>query len=115
LLTAAIFNHLTDHCGVRVGHLKSVAPTVAELCNSMPWTALDGKVLIIDFDSGECLVARDISDATGSGALVVCFLSPMIGNLRDTLLRDQQPAAQAHLRFPVVEVANEQQATRRAK
>lgn len=115
LLAAAIFQHLTDRCGVRVGHLALVAPKVFELCNSTPWTALDGKLLIIDFNSGECLIARDLSRATGAGALMVCFLGPTIGRLRDTLLKDQTPAAQTHLRFPVVEVANEQRAARRAK
>jgi hypothetical protein len=115
LLSAAILHHLTDRCGIRVGHLKTIAPKVANLCNSIPWAALDEKLLIVDIHSGECVIARDISDATGSGALVICFLSPMIFRLRDILLRDQRPAAQAHLRFPVVEVANEQQATRRAK
>lgn len=115
LLAAAIIQHLTGHCGVRVGHLASVAPKVFKLCNSTPWTALDGKLLIIDFNDGECLTARDLSEVTGAGALMVCFLGPIIAKLRDTLLKDQTPAAQPHLRFPVVEVANEQRTSRRAK
>lgn len=115
LLAAAIFQHLTDHCGVRVGHLASVASKAFELCNSAPWTALDGKLLIIDLSNGECLVARDLSEMTGADALMVCFLTPIIGKLRDTLLKDQIPLAQTRLRFPMVEVANEQHTARRAK
>lgn len=115
LLAAAIFQHLTDRCGVRVGHLASVATKVFALCNSTPWTALDGKLLIIDFQGGGCLVTRDLSDAKGAGALMVCFLGPIIGQLRDALLKGQVPAAQTHLHFPVIEVANEHRAARRAK
>ncbi len=100
---------------MRVGHLGSVAAKVFELCNSTPWAALDGKLLIVDFDSRECLIARDVSDAAGVGALVVCFLSPIIGRLRDTLLKERTLAAQTHMRFPVVELANEQRTARRAK
>ena len=116
LLSAAVINHLTDHCGVRVGHLATVAQKIVDLCNATPWTALDGNLLIVNIGSNDCVIAREATDAASTdGALIVCFLAPIITRLRAMLLRDQSPATQAHLRFSVIEVANEQQTTRLAK
>jgi hypothetical protein len=116
LLFAAIINHLTDRCGVRVGHLATVAQKIFDLCSATPWTALDGKLLIVNIGNDDCIIARDATEAASADcALIVCFLTPIITHLRDMLLRDQAPAAQAHLRFPVVEIANEQQAAWRVK
>ena len=116
LLSAAVISHLTDHCGVRVGHLATVAQKIADLCNAAPWAALDGKLLIVNIGSNDCVIVGDARDAASTeGALIVCFLTPIIAHLRDMLLRGQAPATQAHLRFPVIEVAKEHQATRRAK
>jgi len=105
LVAAAVLRRLTDTCGVRIGSMVQISKKIVDLCNATSWTALEGKVLVIDLLGGSCRVTTNQIDRRSDHVVMTCPLAPVLGELRDALLRSQPPTDQRHLLFPPAEVA----------
>jgi hypothetical protein len=114
LLAASILRRLTDHCGVRVGHLAQIAPEIVGLCNSVSWAALEDRALIIDLANGACRLAKHRGDVGAVEIAFLCSLNPIMLELRDALRRSHPTADQRSLFLPPVEVESETRGRRRA-
>lgn len=115
LLGAAIIRRLTDFGGLRVGRLGEISVKIVALCNTSSWTALEGDVLIVNLKSGACHLGKSKSEASISDITVVCPLTPIMTELRDTLLRSQTKDDQGRLLFPPTQIGHEAPPQRRAR
>jgi hypothetical protein len=113
LLAACILRRLTDEAGMRVGHLTRISKEIVRICNSLPWAALEGKILVVDLIADACSLATDQRSEEIPDVTVLCKLAPIMTELRDALLRSQPSASQAHFLFPPNAVADDQ--TRRSR
>lgn len=100
LIAASVLHRLTEVGGVRVGHLSDVASAVFDLCNTTPWTALEGSTLIIDLDRRHCGLEPNLAATKLPDFVLVCRLDPVLEELRGALLRTQADSPQSELRFP---------------
>jgi len=105
LLAAAIIRRLADTCGIRIGRLTEVSGRIVELCNSVPWPALENRVLLVDPTSYSARLVEDRRNIQTSGLAIICALTPIMSELRDTLLRLKSSTAQVALPLPPTSVA----------
>ena len=115
LLAAAILRRLTDVCGVRVGRLTRVSNKIADLCNTVSWTALENRVLVVEPMNGLGCLVRDPANVKITDIAIFCPLTPIMTELRDTLLSLQPPATQVSLPFPPAIVTSEATVRRQVK
>ena len=113
LLAASMLRCLTEGCAVRVGNLADISTEIIRQCNSTSWVGLEGSVLVIDMDRGQCRIVKQPLDTTDIGLSIVCPLDPVLSELRDALLRTQPAGDQTHLKFPLAEVGSGSSAKRR--
>jgi hypothetical protein len=97
LLTAAILHRLTDQCGVRVGVLPEISKAILQICNDVPWAALEGKALVVNIQQRVCQIVDASQDFAGTDVVIVLPLSPAIAGLRDVLTHKQSTVAQQQL------------------
>lgn len=102
LMAATILHRLTDTAGVRVGHLRDVSAAIFEICNTSPWAALVGTTLSLNLEQRTCSVERAPKSHQDSNLVLSCRLDPILGQLRDALLRGQSGQTQAELLLPPV-------------
>jgi hypothetical protein len=113
LVAGQVLRHLTEGCGIRVGHLTRVSSEIVRICNVTPWASLEQAVLLIDLVKGACRIASREDGATGD--IVLRFvMGPIVSEVRDALLRSRPAADQHSLFLPPVEVARERTARKRA-
>lgn len=104
LMAASIVHRLTETAGVRVGHLSDVSAAIFEICNTSPWAALVGTTLSVDLEQRTCTVERTLKSHQDANLALSCRLDPILGKLRDALLRGQSDQNQAELLLPPVRV-----------
>lgn len=106
LLAAGILHRLTDHCGVRAGHLPEISKAIVEVCNAGPWTSLQNKTLVIDFQKKTCALVKSARAFAFQDIVVVCPLEGIVAQIQETLSRKEPAVAQHHLHFPPIAVSN---------
>ena len=87
VLASIVLQCLTRGCGVRVGHLRTVANTIFNVCNKTSWNVLSDKALIVDLARQDCFMVPKTDPVSGDSAVLVCPMGPIIGMLRDHLVR----------------------------
>jgi hypothetical protein len=107
LLAASILRRITDHGGVRVGHLTKISKEIVALCNSVSWAALEDKILALDLVNGSCRIMTDPRELETANLAILCTLQPIMTELRGALLRMQPSVRESHPLFPPTEVAND--------
>lgn len=112
LVAGGILRHLTEQCGIRIGHLTKISSDIVRVCNVAPWASLEHQILLIDFSEQVCrLVSR--REEIGSSAFVLrCPLQPVLREVREGLLRSIPSANQHSLHFPPVRVERERHVRR---
>ena len=87
VLASIVLQRLTRGCGVRIGELKTVASTIFDVCNETSWNVLADKTLIVDLARRDCSMFPKTDPMPGDSAVLVCPMEPIIGKLRDHLVR----------------------------
>ena len=87
VLTLIGLQRLTRGCGVRIGDLRTVASTIFDLCNETSWNVLADKALIVDLSRQDCSLFPKTDPIPRDSAVLVCPMVPIIGMLRDHLVR----------------------------
>lgn len=108
LLAAGVLRRLTDHCGVRAGHLPDISKTIVEICNADAWTSLQGKTLVIDVQKKTCTLVKGAF--IFQDIVVACPLDSIIAQIQEELSRKEPVVTQHHLRFPPIAVSRRQRA-----
>jgi hypothetical protein len=109
LVASSILHRLTETAGVRVGHLSDVSTAIFEICNTLPWAALVGTTLSVDLEQRTCFAEPTSKSHNGGNLTLSCRLDPILGQLRDALLRGQFSHTQVELRLPPVRLASRRQ------
>ncbi|MGE0743522.1 MAG: hypothetical protein AB7O98_19480 [Hyphomonadaceae bacterium] len=86
VLASAVLRHLTDACGVRIGHLAAVAPAIFEVCNAAPLEAIEDQLLAIELGSQRCVAVGDAKSIPLTELTIVCPMSSVVRQFREQLL-----------------------------
>ena len=105
LVAVSILHRLTETAGVRVGHLSDVSAAIFQNCNTSPWAAMAGATLSVDLEQRTCSVERTDNSHQHANLILSCRLDPILGQLRDALLRGRSDQSQTELRLPPVRLA----------
>ena len=104
LLAAAVFQGLTEQCGIRVGYLSEIAATIFITCNASAWASLQTKMLIVDLKAKNCVLLKKGRGISFDNVVVVFPLAGIIARIQD-VLSTYPDGAQHHLHLPPVLVS----------
>jgi hypothetical protein len=105
LLAVTVVRTLTVALGIRVSILASIAETLFDLCNGVPWPTLERGKLILDLPNAKLELRPELADYPVDGLIVIIPLRPIVAQLRDQLLSIRESDSQRALRFPLTTVS----------
>ena len=100
LFAMALVRALTEEAGVQIGALSRVAASLFDYCGHHPWTELERSTLVLELARVRVRFFAEASlpQLDGVGIIVPC--RPLMVDLRERLLMDNEDVGQGNLRFP---------------
>jgi hypothetical protein len=100
LTAMALIRALTEDAGIRIGALHAVAAGLFDYCGQHSWAELERSTLVLELASARVRFFADahVPQLDGIGVVVPC--RPIVADLRERLLMNEEDTEQGNLRFP---------------
>lgn len=105
----AVIKALIDEAGIKVGLLEPISAELFQLCQRVPWVALERSSLVIVPSAAQIRVVPDPQQSLNGESAITIHVpcGPIVGRLRTRLLADHDLDNQQPLRFPPAAVGGD--------
>ncbi len=115
VIASSVLRHMTEDCGMRVGHLADVSSEIFNICNEHSRAVLQDRILVLDASRNTCALLEDASSFPTDNAVVVCPLAPIIQAFQDALTQSHPVREQTRSYFSPTPVGREPAVRSRSK
>ena len=115
VIASSVLRHVTEDCGIRIGHLANVSTMIFSICNENSWVVLQDRILVLDASRNTCALFENTSRIPTDSTVVVCPVGPIIQALQDALMQSHPVREQTRFHFPPTPVGPEPAVRSRAK
>lgn len=106
IVAVAVVRTLSVFLGIRVSNLSPIAEKLFEVCNSVPWPALERGKLIIDLPNSNLEFELERADNLVDCLAVIVQLRPILKQLRNQFLNIKEQDSLQKIHFPLSTVSS---------